>query len=107
MKDYSPNLKKEPIELSGCFVRYSYAYILCDMGRNREAIEIVDYLIYVISHYKITDPTFLYIRGIPTAQMVYELIKKTFDDDKVQLEEYKIKLVSLLDDDTKKYILEE
>ncbi|MBQ5808476.1 MAG: hypothetical protein IIW21_01820, partial [Clostridia bacterium] len=79
----------------------------CDMGRNREAIEIVDYLIDVISHYKITDPTFLYIRGIPTAQMVYELIRKTFDDNKVQLEEYKIKLVSLLDDDTKKYNFEE
>ena len=107
LKCYSPNPKKEPMELSGCFIRYSYAYILCDMGRSREAIEIVDYLIYVISHYKITDPTFLYIRGIPTAQMVYELIKKTFDDDKVQFEEYKIKLVSLLDDDTKKYILEE
>ena len=77
------------------------------MGRNSEAIEIVDYLIDVISHYKITDPTFLYIRGIPTAQMVYELIRKTFNDNKVQLEEYKIKLVSLLDDDTKKYNFEE
>ena len=107
LKCYSPNPKKEPIELSGCFVRYSYAYILCDMGRNSEAIEIVDYLIDVISHYKITDPTFLYIRGIPTAQMVYELIRKTFNDNKVQLEEYKIKLVSLLDDDTKKYNFEE
>ena len=94
------------MELSGCFVRYSYAYILCDVGRSREAVEIVDYLIDVISHYKITDPTFLYIRGIPTAQMVYELIKKTFVDDEVQLNEYKIKLVSLLDDDTKKYNFE-
>ena len=106
LKCYSPNPKKEPMELSGCFVRYSYAYILCDVGRSREAVEIVDYLIDVISHYKITDPTFLYIRGIPTAQMVYELIKKTFVDDEVQLNEYKIKLVSLLDDDTKKYNFE-
>ena len=73
-------------------VLYSYAYILCDMGRSREAVEIIDYLIDVISHYKITDPTFLYIRGIPTAQMVYELIKKTFVDDEVQLNTYKIKL---------------
>ena len=64
LKCYSPNPKKEPMELSGCFVRYSYAYILCDVGRSREAIEIIDYLIDVISHYKITDPTFLYIRGI-------------------------------------------
>ncbi len=105
LKCYSPNPKKEPMELSGCFVRYSYAYILCDIGRSREAVEIIDYLIDVISHYKITDPTFLYIRGIPTAQMVYELIKKTFVDDEVQLNEYKIKLVSLLDDDTKNTIL--
>ena len=106
LKCYSPNPKKEPMELSGCFVRYSYAYILCDVGRGREAVEILDYLIDVISHYKITDPTFLYIRGIPTAKMVYELIKKTFVDDEVQLNEYKIKLLSLLDDDTKKYNFE-
>ncbi len=95
--------KKEPIELSGCFVRYSYAYILCDIGRNREAVEIVDYLIDVISHYQITDPTFLYIRGIPSAQMVYELIKKAFADDEAGLNNYKNRLVSILDDNTKKY----
>lgn len=103
LKCYSPNLKKEPIELSGCFVRYYYGLILCDLNRNKEAVEIVDYLIDVISHYKITDLTFLYIRGIPTAQMVYELIKKTFVDDETQLNEYKNKLVSLLDNDTKKH----
>ena len=106
LKCYSPNLKKEPMELSGCFVRYYYGLVLCDVNRNHEAVEILDYLIDVISHYKITDPTFLYIRGIPTAQMVYELIKKTFVDDEMQLNEYKIKLISLLDDDTKKYNFE-
>ncbi len=107
LKSYSPNPQKEPMELSGCFVRYSYAYILCDVGRSCEAVEIVEYLIDAISHYKITDPTFLYIRGIPSAHMVYELIKKTFADDEVQLNEYKNKLVSLLDDDTKAYDFEE
>ena len=106
LKCYSPDVKKEPMELSGCFVRYSYARMLCEVGRSREAVEIVDDLIDVISHYKITDPTFLYIRGIPSAQMVYELIKKTFADDEVQLNEYKTKLVSRLDDDTKKYNFE-
>ena len=106
LKCYSPNPKKEPMELSGCFVRYSYAYILCDVGRNHEAVEIVDYLLDVLSHYKITDPTFLYIRGIPTAQMIYELIKKTFVDDEIQLNEYKNRLVSLLDEDTKKHDFE-
>ena len=35
--------------------------------------------------------------------MVYELIKKTFVDDETQLNEYKNKLVSLLDNDTKKH----
>ena len=80
--------------------------ILCEANRNKEAIEIVDYLMSVISHYKITDSTFLYIRGIPSAQMVYELIKKTFVEDEMQLKEYKNKLVSLLDDDTKKYDFE-
>ena len=94
------------MELSGCFVSYYYAHILCDVGRNHEAVEIVDYIIDVISHYKITDPTFLYIRGIPTAQMVYDLIKKTFVDDEIQLKEYKNRLVSLLDEDTKNHDFE-
>ena len=101
------NLKKEPMELSGCFVRYYYGLTLCEVKRNREAIEIVDYLIDVISHYKITDPTFLYIRGIPTAQMIYELIKLTFVDDEIQFAKYKNKLISLLDEYTKKYELKE
>ena len=78
-----------------------------NFGAAERDLEIVDYLIDVISHYKITDPTFLYIRGIPTAQMIYELIKKTFVDDEMQRKEYKNKLVSLLDDDTKKYNFEE
>ena len=103
LKCYSPNLKKEPIELSGCFVRYYYGLILCEVNRNHDAVEIVDYLIDVISHYEITAPTFLYVRGIPTAQMVYELIKKTFADDEMQLKEYKNKLMSLLDYNTKQH----
>lgn len=106
LKCYSPDVKKEPMELSGCFVRYWYACVLCDVGRSREAVEIVDYLIDVISHYEITDPTFLYVRGIPSAQMVYDLIKKTFADDEKQCKEYKKKLVSLLDRNTKLYDLE-
>lgn len=100
LKCYSPNLKKEPIVLSGCFVRYYYGLILCEVNRKNESIEIVDYLINVISHYKITDPTFLYIRGIPTAQMVFELIKLTFDKEEL-LNQYKTKLLSVLDSNTK------
>ena len=88
------------MELSGSFVRYYYGLTLCEAKRNQEAIEIVDYLIDAISHYKITDPTFLFIRGIPTAQMIYELIKLTFVDDEIQFTKYKNKLVSLLDENT-------
>lgn len=83
-------------------VRFYYGLILCEMNRKSEAIEIVDYLIDVISHYKITDPTFLYIRGIPTAQMVLDLIKVVFDSEEL-FTQYKMKLLSILDDDTKKY----
>ena len=101
LKCYSPNFDKEPVELSGCFVRCNYGFILCDVNRNNEAVEIVEYLLDVLSHYKITDPTFLYIRGIPNAQMIYELIKKTFVEDEEKRNEYKNKLVSLLDHDTK------
>ena len=107
LKCYSPDVKKEPMELSGCFVRYWYACILCEVGRGCEAVAIVDYLIDVISHYKITDPTFLYVRGIPSAQMVYDLIRKTFADDQKQCKAYKKKLVSLLDRNTKLYDFKE
>lgn len=103
LKCYSPNIKKEPMELSGCFVRCYYGFILCDVNRNEEAVEIVEYLINVISNYSVTDPTFLYIRGIPSAQMVYDLIKKTFINNKEALNKYKNKLYSLLDYDTKKH----
>ncbi len=103
LKCYSPNLKKEPMELSGCFVRFYYGMILCEVTRNKEAIEIIDYLIDVISHYNITDPTFLFVRGIPSAQMVYELIKNAFVDDNRKMLEYKNKLLAILDEDTKKF----
>lgn len=107
LKDYVPNIKKEPMELSGCFVRYYYALTLCEVKRNNEAIEIVDYLLEVLSKYKITDPTFLYIRGIPPAHLIYELIKNTFIGDEIQFAKYKNKLLSLLDEDTKKYEFKE
>ena len=64
---------------------------------------LLHYLIDVISHYKITDPTFLFIRGVPSAQLVYELIKKTFINDDKLLRIYKEKLMSVLDNDTIKY----
>ena len=89
--------------MSGCFVRLYYGFNLCEVNRNEEAVEIIDYLIDAISHYKITDPTFLFVRGIPGAQMVYELIKKTFINDKEKLKKYKEKLIKNLDEDTKKY----
>ena len=107
LKCYSPNIKKEPMELSGCFVRLYYGLNLCEVKRNDEAKEIIDYLIDVISHYKITDPTFLYLRGIPSAQLVYELIKKTFINDDEKLKFYKEKLINILDEDTKKYEFKE
>lgn len=103
LKCYTPNLKKEPMELSGCFVRLYYGLNLCEVNRSKEAVEIVDYLIDVISHYKITDPTFLFIRGVPSAQLVYGLIKKTFINDDKLLRIYKEKLMSVLDNDTIKY----
>lgn len=105
LKNYSPNLKKEPMELSGCFVRFYYGIILCENKRNEEVIEIIDYLIDVISHYNVTDPTFLYIRGIPSVQMVKDLIEKTFVNDNKKKVEYIEKLLSIADEDTKKYEL--
>ena len=41
LKCYSPNIKKEPMELSGCFVRLYYGFNLCEVNRNEEAVEII------------------------------------------------------------------
>lgn len=105
LKNYVPKRTKDPIELSGCFVRFYYGIILCETKRNDEAIEIIDYLIDVISHYKITDPTFLYIRGVPTASMIKDLIEKVFVNDNTKLNEYLKKLKANVDKDTLKYEL--
>ena len=100
LKNYVPK-KKEPMELSGSFVRYYYALALCDNKRNAEAVEFLDYLIDVISHYNVTDSTFLYIRGVPNAGMLLDLIEKTFIIDDSKTEEYKKKLFSVIDNETK------
>ena len=105
LKNYVPNIRKEPMELSGCFVRFYYGIILCDVKRNDEAIEIIDYLIDVISHYKITDPTFLYVRGIPTATMIKDLIEKAFANDDKRKEEYLEKLKASVDKNSSIYEL--
>ena len=102
LKNYVPNLKKEPMELSGCFVRLYYGLVLCEVNRGKEAIAIIDYILDVLSHFQITDPTFLYLRGIPPVNMLYDLIQKVFSDEKEKFEEYKAKFISLLDIDTKR-----
>ena len=89
------------MELSGSFVRYYYALALCDNKRNAEAVEFLDYLIDLLSHYDVTDPTFLYLRGVPNAGMLLNLIEKTFILDDGKTEEYKKRLFSSIDNETK------
>lgn len=53
-------------------MRFYYGIILCETKQNDETIETIDYLIDVISHYKITNLTFLCIRGVPTTSMLVD-----------------------------------
>jgi hypothetical protein len=102
LKDYSPNpIKNEQKELCGPFVRFYYGIALSENSRKEEAIQIIDYLIQIISHYKVTDPTFLYLRGIPAIEEIYLLIKATFDD-KEKLKVYKKKLKKVADSNSRR-----
>lgn len=96
----------EPKELNGPFVRFYYAIILCDNHRNNEAIEIVDYLLSVISEHEVTNSNYLYNRGIPHVGMMRDLIKKVFVNDDKMHEIYKHKLLDAVDEDAKQALKE-
>ncbi len=106
LRFYTPNLKTEPMKLSSCFIRFYYALALVSINKKEEAISILDYLIDVISKHKITDSTYLYIRGIPPVELVVNLIEELFKNDNSNKEVYMQKLVSVVDNETKKSILD-
>lgn len=96
----------EPKELNGPFVRFYYATCLCEQNRNSEAIEIVDYLLKLISQNEVTSSNYLYSRGLPHVGMMKDLIKKVFINDEKMHEVYKHKLLDVVDIESKKALKE-
>ncbi|VEU82696.1 hypothetical protein [Acholeplasma hippikon] len=106
LKSNQVNTKGEPVELNGPFVRLYYALALCANNRNSECVEIVDYLLNLLSQFKITDSTYLYVRGVPHVGMVRDLINKVFKFNPEALKNYKEKLLLVVDEESRKALLE-
>lgn len=68
----------QPRELAVPFVRYYYACGLNEAGLFDEALEQLEELKKVYIALKVTDDTFVYIRGIPFLSNTLELAKKVF-----------------------------
>ena len=74
-KDLNVN---QPRELAPSFVRYYYACGLNDAGLFEKALEHLEELKKVYMALKITDDTFVYIRGVPFLSNTLELAKKVY-----------------------------
>jgi len=93
-------------ELALPFIRYYYAYGLCDAGYYKEALEQLEILKNIYMQIKITDDTFLYIRGIPFMYNTLDLAEKVFAGIGVNFSNsyYLISLLKNVDKEGKKYI---
>ena len=69
---------EQPRELNIHFIRYFYACGLNDAGLFNEALEQLEELKKIYTTLKITDDTFLYLRGVPFLSSTLELAKKVF-----------------------------
>jgi tetratricopeptide (TPR) repeat protein len=100
--------EKQPRELAVPFIRYYYACGLCDAGLFDEALEQANELKKIYMDLKITDDTFVYLRGVPFLSQTLDLAKKIFkglggnfsDSDFIK------ELKSKVDDDGKALIKE-
>ncbi len=69
---------QQPRELGLPFIRYYYAWGLNDAGLFEEALEQLEELKKVYIALRITDDTFVYIRGVPFISNTLDLAKKVF-----------------------------
>jgi tetratricopeptide (TPR) repeat protein len=71
--------RDQPIELSIPYIKYYYSCGLNYAGLFDEALEHLEYLKKIYIELKITDDTFVYIRGIPFLSQTLDLARKVFD----------------------------
>lgn len=89
------------------YIRYYYAYGLTEAGIYDEAVVQLDELKKIYTSIKITDDTFLYLRGIPFFSSTLELAKKVFDglNKDFKNSAYLNDLLSAVDTYGKKFII--
>ena len=90
------------------FIRYNYANMLIEIGLFADALSQLETLADIYCNVKITDATFLYIRGIPFFDGYLNSIKKANEGLNLDICQSDIvkKLLSSIDDDGKSYIKE-
>ena len=66
-------------QLSVPYLRFNYAVMLAEIDAFEDALSQVEPLEEIYSKTKITDPTFLYMRGIPPFGDYIELLKKIYN----------------------------
>ena len=70
---------QQPRELAIPFIRFYYACGLNDNGLFDDALEQLEELKKIYMELKITDDTFVYIRGVPFLSSTLDLAKKVFE----------------------------
>ncbi|MCL2318396.1 MAG: hypothetical protein FWC44_05045 [Methanomassiliicoccaceae archaeon] len=71
--------KDQPRELGINYIKFYYACGLNDAGLFDEALEQLEDLKKIYTELKITDDTFVYIRGVPFLSHTLDLAEKVFD----------------------------
>lgn len=93
-------------QLAVPFIRYHYAQMLYDIGLFAEALPQLEILADIYCNIKITDATFLYIRGIPFFENYIDLVKKIYEGLNLDIHKSNMvkKLISAIDSDGKSHI---
>lgn len=93
-------------QLSIQYIRYYYANMLTDIGMFADALTQLEILTNIYCNIKITDATFLYIRGIPFFEDYSMLLKRVCEGlhFNIKQSEIVIKLLSAVDSNGKTFI---
>ncbi len=99
--------KTDPEDLSLPQAKLYYGMALCDVEEFDKAFTQLEWLRGFYESYKVTDDTFLYLRGMPTFPHALQLMVRVFDglDEKFDHEKWVRDFAAKLDDDGRDYIL--
>ncbi len=97
----------DPGDMSLPQARLYYGMALCDIEQFARAFEQLDWLRGLYESHKVTDDTFLYMRGMPLFAHALQLMVRVFDglDDEFDREKWVRDFAARLDDEGRDYIL--